>query len=252
MNLRFSTACLALALALGCSRAAAPDPVVTKEPSLTPSPPPPASSTPVAAAAAEPPLAPEGAPIEPELAKELKEIFATYKQWGRVDDEFRWAPWLCRMPEPARPTMSRAQGGGHARKLYSLFAKDRAAYVNMKTAPAVGQVIVKESWIPEVVKDVAPDDRRGRFGSTSGDTQLFEDHFDRYRREGETLYHAKTLAGAYVMWKKPKATAGTDEGWAYGTITPDGTVTSAGRVSSCMGCHASAKHERLFGKVVSD
>jgi hypothetical protein len=37
-------------------------------------------------------------------------------------------------------------------------------------------------------------------------------------------------------------------GWVYGTVAPDGTVTSAGRVASCMGCHTpSAKHERLFG-----
>ncbi|MBA3541386.1 MAG: hypothetical protein H0T79_17370 [Deltaproteobacteria bacterium] len=39
---------------------------------------------------------------------------------------------------------------------------------------------------------------------------------------------------------------GTDAGWIYGTIV-GGEVTSAGRVASCMGCHESASHERLFG-----
>ena len=41
---------------------------------------------------------------------------------------------------------------------------------------------------------------------------------------------------------------GTDESWIYGTVAVDGTVTSAGRVASCMGCHDhDAAHERLFG-----
>jgi hypothetical protein len=33
----------------------------------------------------------------------------------------------------------------------------------------------------------------------------------------------------------------------YGTVAADGTVTGAGRIASCMGCHADAPHERLFG-----
>jgi hypothetical protein len=41
---------------------------------------------------------------------------------------------------------------------------------------------------------------------------------------------------------------GSDAGWIYGTVAPDGTVTSAGRVANCMGCHTSdARRERLFG-----
>ena len=41
---------------------------------------------------------------------------------------------------------------------------------------------------------------------------------------------------------------GTDAGWIYGTLTPDGkTVTSAGRVQRCMDCHDVAPHDRLFG-----
>jgi hypothetical protein len=46
---------------------------------------------------------------------------------------------------------------------------------------------------------------------------------------------------------KVAARAGTDAGCVYGTVAPDGTVTSAGRVASCMGCHVrDAKRERLF------
>ena len=43
-------------------------------------------------------------------------------------------------------------------------------------------------------------------------------------------------------------TPDTDEGWVYGTVSADGkTVTSAGRVQSCMNCHQDAPHDRLFG-----
>jgi len=37
----------------------------------------------------------------------------------------------------------------------------------------------------------------------------------------------------------------------HATITPDGQVTAAGRVASCMGCHEVATHERLFGVPLS-
>jgi len=52
--------------------------------------------------------------------------------------------------------------------------------------------------------------------------------------------------GVYVM-TKVGAGDGTDAGWIYGTVTADGTVTSAGKVASCIGCHEGAPHERLFG-----
>ena len=39
----------------------------------------------------------------------------------------------------------------------------------------------------------------------------------------------------------------SDAGWIYGTVSRNGTVTNAGRVESCMGCHVDAPHDRLFG-----
>ena len=51
------------------------------------------------------------------------------------------------------------------------------------------------------------------------------------------------------MVKLDPATPGTDEGWVYGTVSPDGkAVGAAGRVASCMKCHAEAKSDRLFGR----
>ena len=62
------------------------------------------------------------------------------------------------------------------------------------------------------------------------------------------MFHATELAGLYIMFKLDPSTPDSDEGWVYATVTPDGRVTSAGRVASCMGCHEpSATHERLFG-----
>ncbi len=198
------------------------------------------------APAAGQPAEPTGE-IDTRFVPDMKQAFAEYKAWGRVDDELRWAPFLCRMPEPGRPTMSVAAEGGHARKLYSLFAKDHTAYVafsntNAAALPPSGalQVVAKESYLPEVVAS-APT-------STPNDTTVEADHFQPYVKadDGKT-YKASTLVGVYFVIEKPAGTPGTDDGFVYGTVTANGEVTSAGRVTSCMGCHAEAKHRRFFG-----
>jgi hypothetical protein len=193
----------------------------------------------------------DGVPVEEidtRFVGDLKQAFAEYKAWGRVDDELRWAPFLCRMPSPGRPTMSTASEGGHAKKLYSLFAKEHAAYVALgsgnATAPATSrQIVAKESYVPEVVNEPAPNAPPPGAGNSPE-----ADHFHPYTtgEDGKT-YRASQLAGVYFVIQKPLGTPGTDEGFVYGTVTASGEVTSAGRVSSCMGCHVSAKHRRFFG-----
>src|SRR5262249_38137306 len=102
--------------------------------------------------------APAPAPGEPPFHALLKKTAGEYLAYGRVDDEMRWAPFLCRMPQPATAHVSASKDGDtHGRKLYSLFARDRAAYLRLpdrKIAPA-GQVRVKQSCIPEEVPAVA-------------------------------------------------------------------------------------------------
>src|SRR5262245_6052332 len=44
--------------------------------------------------------APAPAPAEPQFHAQLKKIATEYRDFGRVDDEMRWAPYLCRMPMP--------------------------------------------------------------------------------------------------------------------------------------------------------
>lgn len=203
-----------------------------------------AEAPPASASAAATPA--EGAELDPRFVPLIAAAFRDYGAWGRVDDELRWAPWLCRLPLPGRARMSAAEDGGHARKLYSVFAKHRDRYPLVEGADPVsqpeGQVLVKESYHAELADEPPPADLAPA-AKPHGDA----DHFDPYLRDGERLYRASRLAGIYVLLKTAPGTPDTDAGWIYGTVTPEGEVTSAGRVASCMGCHVSARHERVFG-----
>ncbi|XXT24712.1 hypothetical protein WME94_24575 [Sorangium sp. So ce429] len=212
------------------------------------------AGAPSAASPSAPAAAPSAAPaaaaeVDARFAPLIASAFRDYKAWGRVDDELRRAPWLCRLPLPGRARMSAADDGGHARKLYSVFARHRDRYPLVQAeAPVsqpVGQVLVKESYHPELVEAAPelPSDRP----LPSSDPSSPPDHFDPYVRDGDRTYRATRFAGAYVVLKVAPETPGTDAGWVYGTVTPAGEVTSAGRVASCMGCHVSARHERVFG-----
>src|SRR5437868_5144601 len=79
------------------------------------------------------------APAEPPFHEQLKKAAAEYRNYGRVDDELRWAPYLCRGPMPAVARFSASKDERtHGQKLYSLFVKDRAAYLRLdpkKPAP---------------------------------------------------------------------------------------------------------------------
>lgn len=179
-----------------------------------------------------------GDEIDPQFVGELERAFAAYQSWGRVDDLSHWAPQLCRPPTPPSAHLSVANEGKHARKLYSLFARDREAYVTLAAPDAKpaegGQVVVKEAYVPELVS--ATD----KVKPSSG--------FNRYvKGEDGKTYRAGEVASLFVVIEKPSGTSGTDEGFVYGTLTPTGQVTSAGRVASCMGCHTHAKYRRFFG-----
>ncbi|AUX32322.1 MULTISPECIES: hypothetical protein [Sorangium] len=206
-------------------------------------------SSPAAAPSAAPPAA--AAEVDARFTPLIASAFRDYKAWGRVDDELRWAPWLCRLPLPGRARMSAAEDGGHARKLYSTFAKHRDRYPLVQgEAPMsqpVGQALVKESYHPELVDEKEVPEFPSHQPSAPDGASGTPDHFDPYVRDGDRVYRASRFAGAYVMLKVAPETPGTDAGWVYGTVTPEGEVTSAGRVASCMGCHESARHERVFG-----
>jgi hypothetical protein len=198
------------------------------------------SDRPVGASADRPPV--PGA----EFHQKLREIAAAYTTWSRVDNESHWAPTLCGPPLAACEDLSvkfskSKDGDTHGQKLYSLFVSEKKAYRTGDQQP-VGQVVVKQSWTPEEVR--ADDPRLSRQIPRPKDAV----DVTRTATKDGKLYLAAKQADLFIMFKTDPKTPNTDEGWVYGTVTPDGkTVTSAGRVESCMACHKDAKADRLFG-----
>jgi hypothetical protein len=220
--------------------------------------------------AAWPVLASWFVPHEPKVTKrkphtihlqdELLKVAATYNAWGRVDDEMRWAPGLCRTPFPGLAYASASNDGRtHGQKLYSLFVRNRRAYIPLPMTAPVGQIIVKQSWIPEEITDSKERPSKAldfknvvrtsdSVGPTKADRYYDCDHFYPYVWKGNRVFKAKKQADLFIMMKFDPSTPGTDVGWVYGTVTPDGKeVIAAGKIESCMKCHAEAKNDRLFG-----
>lgn len=180
------------------------------------------------------------------FADDLLAVAAAYPQWERVSDRANFAPTDCRIPPPAGVLRSEAMDlDQHGRKLYFLFAKDGTHYHMLTTGDhtvPVGQAVVKQSFhavevspqsVPQLAGDGTPFSRR-----TPAE----------YRMEGDRAFRTGDPFGLFVMLKKPADTPGTDQGWVYGTLTPDGkAVTASGQLESCIRCHREAPHERLFG-----
>jgi hypothetical protein len=202
--------------------------------------------------------APERPKPEEPFNERLLEIAKNYGSYGRIDDDMRWAPTACRPPTDLKPGVARFSASKdentHGRKLYSLFAKSGRTYRTLeKDKPVeVGQVVVKESWVPEEVTDAKQTQaiivRKQDGKSKDGRASELTDHFLPYAEKDGKTYHAAKQSELFIMFKMDPKTADTDEGWVYGTVTPDGKrVTSAGKVDSCMKCHQKAAHDRLFG-----
>lgn len=164
----------------------------------------------------------------PRFQKQMLDVAAGYYKYQKYDDNLRRAPWLCAMPPPSGPKLSKSKDAGtHGQKVYYVYAKDMASYIANEKAPD-GQVLVKESFIPLM---------------GDPDAKPFMGVKDQYK--------AGEKHGLFIMIRLAPGSAGykdTDDGWIYGTVTADGkTVTAAGKVQSCMGCHLQAPHGRLFG-----
>jgi Cytochrome P460 len=192
----------------------------------------------------------------------LLEIGDSYESYGRIDTTLRWGVTFCSdagLTGAASPRFSSSSDSAtHGQKLYSLFVKDRPrsllagnSYVRRNEPNPVGQVLVKEAWTPEEVKDdhesAEPVIRKVKVHD--GDKLVEEvDSFLPYARKDGRLYRATRKSALFIMYKVDPKTPDTDEGWVYGTVSADGKqVTSAGRVESCMRCHQKAPHDRLFG-----
>jgi len=180
-------------------------------------------------------------------AKQIRAAATAYRTWGRVDEHPNIAPTDCAPPwpmdgTPAHVRRSEAEDVPHGKKLYYLWASDRAAYLNLGRRDAAipnGFAIVKESFAAKPLAKRPPATKPGAsFGAPAPISWL--EHDGKLLGTGDR----KDL---FVMTKVGDG-AGTDDGWVYGTVAPDGTVTSAGTVERCMSCHDdAATHERLFG-----
>jgi hypothetical protein len=165
------------------------------------------------------------------LDARMAAVARAYLAWGRVDDEMRWAPYLCRQPLPSRARLSQADAGSHAQKVYFLYARDHRAYTSGTGSRR--QVVVKESWTHRPV-DLAHA------------VQIGGEPLMARTPEGATV-EPDRFAGLFVMMRVDARDPRADRGWVYGTVSPAGAVTSVGRVASCMGCHVEAGPGRLFG-----
>jgi hypothetical protein len=178
-----------------------------------------------------------------------------------VDDAARAAPTDCRMtslPPRLRRTASADAETHGGDKVYAMFAKDPAPYraltgldalyardepMDVDGTEGCSQVLVKEAFRPVEVA-----------GGRPHLVELAADGSDDVRKrlrpaekDGRRLAPGERI-GLFVMFRVDPKTPGTDDGWVYGTVTADGkTVTAAGRVASCMRCHETAPHGRLFG-----
>ncbi|HEY8429447.1 MAG TPA: hypothetical protein VIL20_13775 [Sandaracinaceae bacterium] len=178
----------------------------------------------------------------------IRDAAARYRAFGRVDDELRWAPWLCRMPLPSLARVSRAEAE-HGRKVYFVYASDRDAYLRStsgaRRALRPGFTVVKESFAP---RELGPEAREHAGGARAVVPGAPDDFTFRALPDADgRLVGPGEPAGLFIMQYVGARVRESDGGWIYGTVSAAGEVTAAGRLESCMGCHRSAPHGRLFG-----
>jgi hypothetical protein len=187
--------------------------------------------------------------------RKLYTVFAKELHWSALDAS-------------GRPLFAR-------RKSYLPFVTKVDPVTGEKTllpGPApVGQILVKEAWNfreisaedyrKAVANNQEAERQQTRVVRESNDVQgLGATTFDhgsqlrpyavRYAQTSKEhrYYQGTTVAGLFIMTKLDPQTPRTDNGWIYGTVDADlKTVTSVGKVASCMKCHRDAPYDRLFG-----
>jgi hypothetical protein len=207
-----------------------------------------------AAPAAVAPVAPPTPPAPPGAEEAIKRFAQSYRTWPRISDFANFAPTDCMARPPSGVLMSESRDEkSHGRKLYFLYMKEQAKGAfdaNYATAfggdpprQPVGQAFVKQSWKAlEVPAAAVPRDE-------GGDGFSRRPYPDQYLVTDSGAWKAGEQAELYVMYKMDPATEGTDRGWVYATLEPDGSkVIQIGRIASCMSCHEDAGHDRVFGQ----
>ena len=171
-----------------------------------------------------------------DLRRRLLEIAANYKGYEKAENRMRVAQVACAMPTLPKSEyrFSRSDDAdSHGMKLYLMYAAKldpvTGSYTADKLQKETDQMIVKESWLAEIAKE---DDR---FSETVAGAN------------GER-YKPGAKGPLFAMFQVDQKNPLSDDGWVYGTLTPDGkTITGIGRITNCMACHQKAPHGRLFG-----
>jgi len=182
------------------------------------------------------------------FAQIIKQAATDYQKWGRVDEAPNIAPELCRAPMPedygksAQVRQSAAEDGPHHHKLFYLWASDKHAYLKQGTI-AAGFAIVKQSF---TAKRHVEDKAAAPHAAGESHAIAFRNPPITWTKSPHGALEIDQPKELFIM-ARTKDTDDTDHGWIYGTVTTDGTVTSAGKVETCMHCHVEAPHDRLFG-----
>jgi len=196
--------------------------------------------------APEPPGKEPAASDGREFHARLLEIARDYRGFVLVNNKFRFAPKLC--IAPSRPFIipflsASTDPDTHGQKIYLLYASKADAiqgtYLPQGDKAPLGMSLVKESWKPQEIKPEEASKYPAAKAYPKDVLQVVK---------GDKNLFATDQGPLFIMTKLDPKTPGTDQGWVYGTVSADGkTVTSAGRVESCLGCHVKAKKDRLFG-----
>ncbi len=202
-----------------------------------------------------------------EWTNRVRAAVGEYTTWERVSNDPNMAPYSCRWIPPHGIHQSASRDDStHGRKLYYLYAKHGAAYKTAtnfsevyreRPASAVDQILVKQSWAaipcarptaksevtasmfvtrPEVSPPLVPENV---VPANSPDVVEVNGEF----------FRAGEFQGLFMMMQVgPPGTPGTDEGWVYASVAADRqTIHEVGLIESCVECHRSAPHGRLFG-----
>ena len=185
-------------------------------------------------------------------------VTRAYSAWPRLTRTPQWAPMMCAQPPAHTHAIAHISASGdqatHGRKLYYLHALDPARYfsdTNMSDGfigqlsaaklPGIAQAIVKDAFAPKRAEGDALEDLKVALETGKKDEAPFA--YDAEERQ----YVAGSAIGQFIMIRYAAAREGTDDGWIYATVDSWGTITSIGKVASCMECHVDAPHGRLFG-----
>ncbi len=190
----------------------------------------------------------DGVVLEDHLVQGISDAAETYTDWDLVGPHVLWSPTLCSAPPLPTAHYSNATGDqAHAQKLYALYSNQAEAYLTMddedSSGVPIGTALVKEAFAPvECAAGEAP----GEGGLNPYDFDPNPGYVPFTKRDGKT-YRTGEALDRFIMLRMPDDTPGTMEGWAFGTVSPNGEVTSAGAVPNCIACHQNAAYDGLFG-----